>query len=200
MGICSGIREEPTRQYEEAVDLGRDLAAAVTYHPGHPPCQITPARVDLERHIAFAKRLAPGAEEYGIPTGIENGGNVRFFLDIIKAVDSPRWGHLLDIGHAIMGCKGNTDTVLEWIDALGVERLTQIHAHNVLAWSAISGGLIDHFPFDDGTCLDMPVIFRRLREIGYGGPVILEIVQDTTDKVLDACCRARDVICEAWGA
>ena len=196
-----GIREESSRQYEEAMDLGRDLgAAAVTYHPGRPSSQITPARVVLERHIEFARRIAKRAEQYGIPTGLENGGNVRFFLDIIEAVGSPLWGHLLDVGHAIMGCKGNTDTVLEWIDALGADNIVQVHAHNVLAWAAVGGGMIDHFPFEDGTCLDMRVIFARLREVEFDGPVILEIVQNTADKVVDACLRAREIICEAWGA
>jgi len=193
------IREESVRQYEEAMDLARDVGAGtVTYHKGRASSPLTPADVVLERHIEFARRMAGRAEEYGIRTGLENGGDRSFFQAIIEAVDSPAWGHLLDIGHAIMHCQGNTDTVLEWIDALGVDRLTEIHAHNVLAWSVGVRGMFDHQPFDDGTCLDMPVIFRRLRHVGYDGPIIFEFVRNTAQKVIDACLRARDVICDAW--
>ena len=194
-----GIREESVRQYEEAMDFANDIGSkTVTYHPGHYPSQITPHEVYLERHIEFAKRITRRAQEYGIHTGLENGNDVSFFLRIIDEVESPNWGHLLDIGHAIMGCKGDTNTVLEWIDALGVKRITQIHAHNVLAWSAVAGGMIDHYPFEDGTCLEMRTIFGKLKEIGYEGPIILEIVQNTADKVIEACIRAKEIICEIW--
>ena len=194
-----GIREESIRQYEEAMDLAHDIGAKVcTYHPGRPSSQITPHRVVVERHIDFAERITPRAERYGIRTGLENGNDPSFFLTIVEAVNSPYWGHLLDIAHAIMGVKGDTQTVLDWIDRLGADRIVEVHAHNALAWSAVPGGIIDHFPFEDGTCLDMEAILGRLRDEGYGGPIVLEIVRNTNEKVLDACLRARDIIVSIW--
>jgi len=194
-----GIREESIRQYEEAMDFANDIGCkTVTYHQGKYSSQITPYNVYLERHIEFAKRITKKAEKYGIRAGLENGNEPSFFLKIIEEVNSSHWGHLLDIGHAIMGCKGDTKTVLDWIDRLGVEQITEIHAHNVLAWSAVPGGMIDHFPFEDGTCLKMEPIFKKLEEIGYQGPIILEIVQNTTQKVIDACLRAKEIICNVW--
>ena len=194
-----GIREESIKQYEEAMDFAYDIGSkTVTYHPGGYSSQIMPYSVYLERHIDFAKRIIKRAEKYGIRTGLENGNNISFFLKIIEEVNSPNWGHLLDIGHAIMGVKGDTRTVLNWIDKLGVENIVEIHAHNVLAWSAVGGGMIDHFPFEDGTCLEIKPIFRRLKEIGYQGPIIFEIVQNTAQKVIDACLRAKEIICEIW--
>jgi sugar phosphate isomerase/epimerase len=195
-----GIREESIRQYEEAMDMAHDLgAAAMTYHTSRGGTPLTPADVRLQRHVDFARRIAPRAERYSIPTGLENGADYNWFMDIIRAVDSPMWGHLLDIGHAIMKVKGDTDTVLEWIDYFGVERLSEIHAHNVIGWSAGHKGFFDHQTFEDGTCLDMPTIFAKLKDIGYTGPIIFEILQNTPQKVIDACLRAKDVVYKAYG-
>jgi len=194
-----GIREESIRQYEEAMDFANDIGCKiVTYHPGKYSSSIMPYNVYLSRHIEFAKRITKRAEKYGIYTGLENGNDISFFLKIIEEVNSPNWGHLLDIGHAIMGVKGNTQTVLDWIDKLGKDRIVEIHAHNVLAWSAVPGGMIDHFPFEDGTCLEMETIFKKLKEIGYRGPIILEIVQTTAQKVIDACLKAKEMIYDIW--
>jgi sugar phosphate isomerase/epimerase len=203
LNICANnpaIREESIRQYEEAMDLGRDLgAAAVTFPAGRASDVLQPPSVCLERIVAFAKRMVPRAEQYGISTGLENEGGLGFYLDVIAAVDSPRWGHLLDLGNAVAGAMGGTDTVLAWIDRLGVQRLTEVHVHNVLAWSVGPGGIYDHQAFQDGTCLDMPTIFAKLKNIGYAGPIIFEILQNTADKVIDACLRARDVVAKAYG-
>jgi len=194
-----GIREESIRQYEEAMDFANDIGCKiVTYHPGRYSSEIMPYNVYLKRHIEFAKRITKKAEKYGIQTGLENGNNPSFFLKIMEEVNSSYWGHLLDIGHAIIGCMGDTNTVLDWIDRLRVEKITEIHAHNVLAWAAVSGGMIDHFPFEEGTCLKMEPIFKKLKKIGYQGPIILEIVQNTTQKVIDACLRAKEIICNVW--
>lgn len=193
-----GIREESVVQYEEAMDFARDIGCKiVTYHGGRYPSVIAPQDTFVERHVAFARRIVRRAEAYGIRTGLENSDdNPEFFLDIMRSVNSPNWGHLLDIGHCL-GLKGDTRTVLKWIDMLGPERIVQIHAHNVIAWTAIQGGRIDHYPFETGTCIEMKPVFRRLKEMGYTGPIVFEILQTTAAAVIDACRRARDIICEA---
>ena len=194
-----GIREESICQYEEAMDLARDVGAvACTYHEGRGSSQLTPLEVLVDRHVEFGRRIAARAQEYGIPTGLENGNDLSYYESIIGQVSSPYWGHLLDIGHAIMGVRGDTDTVKEWVAKLGAERIVEVHAHNVFASSAIAGGMLDHFPLEDGTCLDMEVVFGRLRDAGYAGPIVLEISVNTTEKVIDACLRARDAICRIW--
>lgn len=194
-----GVREESIIQYEEAMDLARDIGCkTITYHGGRFSSQIAPPDVYMERHVEFARRIVKRAEAYGIRTGLENGDdNPEFFLDIMAKVKSPHWGHLLDIGHCL-GLKGDTRTVLKWIDLLGPERIVQIHAHNVIAWTAVQSGRIDHFPFETGTCIEMKPVFRRLKEVGYRGPIIFEILQITAMGVIDACKRARDIICEAY--
>lgn len=194
-----GIRNESIFQYEEAMDFANDIGCkTVTYHLGRATCQITSDDEYLEHHVTFAERITRRAEQYGMRTGYENGDdNPEFFLKIMERVNSPHWGHLLDIGHCL-GLKGDTQTVLKWINMLGPERIVQIHAHNVIAWTATQSGRIDHYPFETGTCIEMMPVFRRLKEVGYEGPIIFEILQTTAQEVIDACKRARNIICQAW--
>lgn len=205
------IREESIRQYEEAMDFARDIGSGtVTYHPGKPSGRMIPQSVLVDRHVEFAKRISRRAEEYGIRCGFENQekeDDFNYMAKIRGQVDSPNWGHLLDIGQAIMGRRGEmsgmqsgaTDIVLEWIDALSVDSIVQIHAHNVLGWSGVPAAMLQHRAFEDGNCLDMDVIFGRLKDIGFDGPVILEILENTPEKIIESSIRARDVICENMG-
>jgi sugar phosphate isomerase/epimerase len=205
------LREESIRQYEEAMDLARDIGSdTVTYHPGKPSGRMVPESILIDRHVEFAKRISRRAENYGIRTGFENqdkDDDFEFMANIRRQVDSPNWGHLLDIGQAIMGRRGDTtgmssgasDVVLEWIDALGVDKIAQIHAHNVLGWSCVPAAMLQHRAFEDGNCLDMEVIFGKLRDIGFDGPIILEILENTPEKIIESSIRARDTIREIMG-
>ena len=205
------IREESIHQYEEAMDLARDVGAGtVTYHPGKPSGRMIPESLLIERHVEFANRISLRAEEYGIRTGLENQDKEDDFnhmANIRRQVSSPNWGHLLDIGQAIMGRRGDTtgmqggstDIVLKWIDALGADKIVQIHAHNVLGWSCVPAAMLQHRAFEDGNCLDMEVIFEKLKDIGFDGPIILEILENTPEKIIASSVRARDTICEIMG-
>jgi len=205
------IREESIRQYEEAMDLARDIGAkTVTYHPGKPSSKVVPEKVMLERHAEFAGRISKRAEEYGIRTGFENlekEDDISYFLEIMDRTNSPNWGHLLDIAQAVMGRRGDTrgarqgstGLVIGWAERIGVQRLVQIHAHGVIAWSGVVQGMVQHRSFEDNTCLDMKAIFGKLKEMGYQGPIILEILESTAEKVIDSCVRAKDMIREIMG-
>ena len=202
------IREESIRQYEEAMDLARDIGArTVTYHPGKPSSKVVPERIVLERHVEFAGRISRRAEKYGIRAGLENlekEDDISYFLEIMDRTRSPNWGHLLDIAQAVMGRRGDTrgaregstELVLDWAERIGVERIAQVHAHGVLAWSGFIQGMVQHLSFEDNTCLDMKAIFGKLKEMGYEGPIILEILENTAEKVIDSCVRARGMIRE----
>jgi sugar phosphate isomerase/epimerase len=205
------IREESVRQYEEAMDLARDIGAGtVTYHQGKPTSKMIPESVMIERHVEFARRISRRAEEYGIRTGFENlekEDDIKYFASIARQVDSPNWGHLLDIAQAIMGRRGEmtgmhggaTDVVIQWIEELGVDAIVQIHAHNVLGWSGVPAGMLQHRSFQDGNCLDMQIIFGRLKDIGFEGPIILEILENTPEKIIESSVIAKNMICEIMG-
>lgn len=206
-----GIREESIRQYEEAMDLARDIGAnTVTYHPGKPSSKVIPESVLIERHVDFARRISRRAESLGIRTGFENQekeDDFNYFANIRRQVDSPNWGHLLDIGQAIMGRRGEmtgmhggaTDVVIQWIDALRADTIVQIHAHNVLGWSGVAAGMVQHRAFQDGNCLDMGTIFGKLKDIGFDGPIILEILENTPEKIIESSVSAKNMIREIMG-
>ena len=205
------LREESIRQYEEAMDLARDIGAKITtYHQGKPTSEVVSERMMIERHVEFAKRISRRAEEYGIRTGFENlekQDDFAYFAKIRQQVDSSNWGHLLDIAQAIMGRRGEmsgmpggtTALVLDWIEKLGVDTIVQIHAHNVLGWSGVPAGMVQHRSFEDGNCLDMEAIFGKLKEIGFEGPIILEILETTPEKIIESSVRAKNTICEIMG-
>ncbi len=205
------LREESVRQYEEAMNLARDIGAkTTTYHQGKPTSQVVSESIMISRHVEFAKRISRRAEEYGIRTGFENlekQDDFEYFAKIRQQVDSPNWGHHLDIAQVIMGRRGEmsgmpgtaTELVLDWIDGLGRETIVEIHAHNVLGWSGVPGGMLQHRAFEDGNCLDMQRIFGKLRDIEYEGPIILEILESTPEKIIESSVRAKNMICEVMG-
>ena len=113
----------------------------------------------------------------------------------------------MDIGQVMMGRRGEmtgmlggaTDLVLQWIDELGAGSIVQVHAHNALGWSGVPAGMLQHRSFEDGNCLDMKSIFGRLADIGFEGPIILEILESTPEKIIESSVRAKDMICEIMG-
>lgn len=196
--INPGIREESVRQYLEAIEFAHDLGSRyVTYHLGRPSSAIDDPHRVLECNVEFGKRASDLAEKYDIILGMENGNDIARFKETIDRIDRDNFGLLLDIGHAVMNPRGDTDTVLEWIEAFA-GKIVEVHAHNVLSWAAVGAHAIDHQAFDAGTCLDMPVIFKALKQARFEGPIIFEIVEPTADQVITKCKEAREVIVEAW--
>ena len=45
----------------------------------------------------------------------------------------------------------------------------------------------------------MKAIFGKLQEIGFEGPIILEILESTPEKIIESSVRAKDMICEFMG-
>ena len=196
--INPGIREESACQYLEAIEFAHDLGSRyVTYHLGRASSAIDDPRRVLECNVGFGKRASDLAAEYGIMLGMENGNDIAWFKETIDRIDRGNFGLLLDIGHAVMDPRGNTPTVLRWIEAFA-GKIVEVHAHDVLSWAAVGQHAIDHQAFDAGTCLDMPVIFRALKQAGFEGPIIFEIVEPRADQVIAKCREAREVIVGAW--
>ena len=45
----------------------------------------------------------------------------------------------------------------------------------------------------------METIFGRLKDIGFDGPIILEILENTPEKIIESSVNARNMICEIMG-
>ncbi len=196
-----GIREESVRQYMDAIELADRIGAATcTFHPGRSQNTLIPAKVVLDRHVEFGKRVAERIEKTNLLSGFENvppHPDPEWYKSIIDRVDSPKFGMMLDFGHAVMGFGKNTDTLLEYIRILGAH-IVQTHVHQVLHWTAV-GYPIDHQPLDKGWGYDVPVIFREAAKLANQDfPIILEIMGPGIDNMIENAQRAKKQILQYW--
>ena len=188
-----GIREESQRQYREAIELAGEIGAKyVTFHPGRPSNSLHNPEEIRKHNVDFILKMLPLIEKYKLKVGYEC-----FDLKLLDAIKNPNFGLLLDMGHAVSYHRGNTDTVLEWIDRIG-ERLIEVHAHDVMNWAEVPERAIAHRSFDYGTCLDLSRISLKLKENGYLGPIIFEILEPTAEKTIEKCLHAKEIILKAW--
>ncbi len=196
-----GIREESVRQYLEAIDFANAIGASVcTFHPGRSKNVLIHPDVDLARHIEFAKRAAERLEKYQIVSGFENvpgRADPQWYKYIIEQVGSPKFGMLLDFGHAVMGLGRNTETLLEYISVLG-EYICEVHVHQVLHWTAL-GNPIDHQPLDKGWGYDVPVIFEAVGKLpNQNFPIIFEIMGPRFDQMIENSLQAKEMVLQYW--
>lgn len=56
---------------------------------------------------------------------------------------------------------------------------------------------MDHFPFELNDTVDYPVILRKLKDVEFSGPIILEICYArTNDDIVEYCKSSRDYLVE----
>lgn len=194
-----GLREESIRQYMEAIEFANDIGASVvTFHMGHPSFGLINPREVFNRNVHFAKKAAKLAEEYDLMMGYETGSGIEFWKKLLAAIGSDRFGMLLDVAHWIMGNNRDMDNLMTAIEKFACQ-IVEVHVHDVISWAALGGrGLIDHYAFGRGTCIDLPRIVRKLKEVNYEGPLIFEIVEPTTERMLQECGRAKEIIVKTW--
>jgi len=194
-----GLRDESVRQYMEALEFATELnIKTVTFHMGRPSHILCRPEDVHSRNLDFALRAAAFAAERGMRVGYENGADIKLFRRMIDEVGSDSFGLLWDMGHAVMHKGGDTAVALRWIENFR-GRIVEVHAHNVMGWTAGSS-ILDHQGFDEGTFLDMRAIFRRLKEVNYDGPIIFEIIGPYARQALEKCKRAKEIVMEAWAS
>ncbi len=204
-----GIREESVKQYMEAIEFAHDIGAGiVTFHINGATNPLEEYCETMERIVDFGKRAVEYAQKYEIILGAETGTGlvapgatpIEKWHNVLNGIGSESFGMLLDIGHVLveMGYRAGTEAVLTYINEFS-DKIVEVHAHNVIAWTAVSQILIDHQPFfGDTVCIDVEKVFRKLREVGYNGPIIFEIVGATKEKILKECQLAKQKIIEIW--
>jgi len=202
--INPGIREESQRQYVEALELGLDLGAShVTYHTGSMGDVLGAdgperARRGFEYNVQMARTLVEHSEGTGVLMGYENG-NLRSFPRLIDAIDSPRFGLLLDVPHAVMAGRRQesyaSKGLLEDIDLLA-NNIVEVHAHGLWADVCV---LRDHQDLRKDNCLDYGAIMPKLREVGYDGPFIFEVCGPDAAGVIERCVEFKEHLVECWG-
>jgi len=146
----------------------------------------------------------------GIRYGIENGfGGEQRFQSIADMTNFGRHamptqpGLLFDTGHAHIHLKGATgETLAQYVRAIPLPIL-EVHV------SDNHGERDEHLPLGSGT-FDMTTLCRTLREIGYAGPITVEVCPNIlvkhycsdidNESQTDALLRTRDAIKTALAA
>lgn len=165
------LRQESLDDILRASDWAAALGAKVlVVHPGGlSEAEDFPSRFDNLRDSLA--RMASAAWPLGLKIGVENmpkgvfpGSRMEDLAKIVREIDHPGLGLVLDTGHARI----SADVVTETLAAEG--RLISTHVHDN------EGRADSHKPPGEGT-IDWPAWFATLTRIGYSGPIMLECIR-----------------------
>ncbi|MHB1463193.1 MAG: sugar phosphate isomerase/epimerase family protein [Armatimonadota bacterium] len=173
---------------EYAIEIG---AAAATFHLGNPTFGYIRQISDVMKYnVEYAAHAIERAQAAGMPVGFEAGG-----LDALRQVCQavPGWGMHLDIGHAYMSA-GSDAGFQAYIDQLG-DRIVEIHHNGV---NQYWGQYMEHQPPHLNNTIDYYATYRRLKEIGYKGPIVCEIQGQDIAQVIEHCLESKRLITAIW--
>lgn len=165
------LRQESLDDLLRASDWAAALDAKVlVVHPGG----LSDAEVFTDRYDNLRDslaRLAAAAWPMGLKIGVENmpkgvypGSRMGDLAKIVREIDHPGLGLVLDTGHARI----SADVVTETLACEGLLISTHVHDNE--------GRADSHKPPGEGT-IDWPAWFASLDRIGYSGPVVLECIR-----------------------
>ncbi|MDD5727719.1 MAG: sugar phosphate isomerase/epimerase [Victivallales bacterium] len=202
VNICAlnpGIREESRRQYREMLELGIDLGAKwVTYHHGEASLSVVSPAYVRAGNVEFINSILAEAKAADIKLAYESCDD-----KMPGMIADDAFGLLLDIGHTVMGAnrfsdrRGDTRTILDWIDFLG-HKLIEMHIHNVINWAEMPSKGMAHRSFEYGLCLDLEQIIRKLKEKQLMIPLISEIYEPTAEQAVQTLARTKEKIIAYW--
>ncbi len=165
------LRQESLEDLLRATDWAAALGAKVlVVHPGGLSDAVDfPARCDhLRESLA---RLASAAWPMGVKIGVENmpkgvypGSRMADLAKIVREIDHPGLGLVLDTGHARI----SADVVTETLASKDLIISTHVHDNE--------GRADSHKPPGEGT-IDWPEWFAALDRIDYSGPIMLECIR-----------------------
>ena len=176
--VCRATMEESLRAIDLAGFFGADL---VTIHPGRRTAKRPAREAEREKLCRYLEACLEEAEEKGIPLALENLEPLPWNIcaepeEMGRFLDEfPLLRMTLDISHAVPPISRAVD----FAETLG-DRIQNVHV------SATRDGT-RHLPSGDGSVDEVLV---ALREIGYDGPLTLEL----DDKKFPATLSKRDKV------
>jgi sugar phosphate isomerase/epimerase len=176
--VCRATMEESLRAIDLAGFFGADL---VTVHPGRRTAKRPHREAEREKLRRYLEACLEEAEEKGIPLALENLEPLPWNIcaepeEMGRFLDEfPLLGMTLDISHGVPPIS----RAIAFVETLG-DRIKNVHV------SATRDGA-RHLPSSDGS---MDEVLVTLREIGYNGPLTLEL----DDKKFPATLSKRDKV------
>lgn len=182
------LRRLTWKYYDRCFEFGLALGAkAVTYHGGRETKGYIRSQKRIwDYNLEYARHLMPRAKEAGIPVGFEAGG-----LDYLKYVCArvEDWGINLDIGHAWMTA-GSDEGFLAYFDEFK-DRIAEVHHNGV---NHYWGRFMEHQPPHMNNTVDYQLVYQKLAEIGYQGPIVCEIQGNDIPQVIQHCQECKEMI------
>lgn len=170
------LREESLVDLMHAADWATQLGASVmVVHPGglSDPTDLERRTDHLRESVArLAEHAWPGGLKIGVenmPKGVFPGSRMADLAEIVRDIDHPGVGLVLDTGHARI----SADVVQETHAARGLLISTHVHDN--------AGRADSHLPPGEGS-IDWPSWFEALNGIEYDGPVMLECIRALREK------------------
>jgi sugar phosphate isomerase/epimerase len=180
------VRQGAVTELKRCLRIFGELGAKwMNLHPGrYTPMH--PRSFYIQRNLETFHELMPLATECGVGLMIENlpgdYNNAAQMADLLDPM--PELGLHLDIGHAnLMIWPNSTEEIL---DRFG-DRLRHVHIHDN------KGGEADlHLPLGAGN-LDLEKHVRTLKQVGYDGPITLEVFSDDKTYLVHSAKVLREV-------
>lgn len=184
-------RVEPMlRHVKEGLDHAASQGATCSYVVPHPPTDDQ----TYQRYATHYTAIAEHAQPLGVKVCIEHFPGTAFptvtsTMEFIRDTAHPNLYLLFDIGHAQMADEDPAEVLSDVGDRLGYVHLDDNDGENDL-----------HLALTDGvqTRESLTDLFHVLDDIGYDGPVSLEIKNDLPDP-LDSVKRSYAIASELVG-
>ena len=176
------VREASVEFFELSLQMASRLKAnTVTLHP-----TVTRSGIgaDEQRRLLIESLLE--LDETATALGVQIGLETTEHFDLFERVSFESVGITLDVGHlSFHGGKAYKPwgSLAGLIDHVG-QHIVHVHLHDY-------DGEHDHIPLGSGH-IDFPAIVDRLKAIGYGGALCLELAPSPT--LEDGYRRSRDML------
>jgi len=199
--LNAGIREESVQQHLECFGLAADIGAPiVTFHPARPGLA-TSAYGDMhadkahEHNLAFARRAAELAAQTGVMSGFEGPHGAGYpVVDVVRELDHPRFGVLVDTTQGLMGYGCDHAAMLNAIERCrGI--IPEAHVHGAIKRSI---GLTAHLPLRMNNVVDFPRILAKLNEVGFDGPFMFEMTPSSDPREVIRYCQDSKELLLGW--
>ena len=165
------VRQAVVREAVASARVAQDMGASVFV--GHFGTS--------ERSVRTVSEMLEALDGDPIKLAVENGGDLRDFVDIVDRIGSDRFGMVVDVGHT-----RDEDGVNPFIKAERAHEVMAVCEHRLLHLHLHDFADTDHYPpFDGG--LQWGEIFSALHDINYAGEYMFEAVarvsiEDTLQK------------------